>query len=423
MWYKIFIWLKKPSNTLWVMPALGAVIAIVFAFMAFLGTFYLPPELLPDIKRDILQGLLDIIASSMLAVITFSLSIMVSAFSSASANATPRATELIMADDNTRITIASFISAFIYAVIAKIALGLEYYGQNGRFILFISTATVLVYLIYTLIKWVHTLSHLGRLGNTLDKIYKATAKAMKNHALSPNLGACWNPNDKEPDMALYSKGTGYLTHMNLNYLYNLSKKFGFKIFIDVRSGDYIFKGDELAFLYFDEDTDLNAKEKESMLAQIYESFVIETQRSFEQDPRFGLIVLSEVAQRALFPAVNDPGTAFSVLNLIARLLLDESVLQDKDKAYIYDRIGVKDLDISDFITQSIDAIARDGASNVEVALRVQKTLFAVYKNSEDEILKSVSKAQAKTALDRSLSVLVSDFDKARLSKKYGEFFG
>ncbi|QCD51766.1 hypothetical membrane protein (DUF2254 domain) [Campylobacter sp. RM16192] len=122
-------------------------------FYGFLGTFYLPPQLLPDIGRDILQSLLDIITSSMLAVITFSLSIMVSAFASASANATPRATELIMADDDTRLTIASFISAFIYAVIARVALGLEYYGQNGRFILFISTATVLVYLIYTLINW------------------------------------------------------------------------------------------------------------------------------------------------------------------------------------------------------------------------------------------------------------------------------
>lgn len=406
------------------MPALGAIAAIVFAFMAFLGTFYLPPEFLPDIRRDILQDLLDIIASSMLAVITFSLSIMVSAFASASANATPRATELIMADDNTRITIASFISAFIYAVIAKIALGLEYYGQNGRFILFISTAIVLVYLIYTLIKWVHTLSHLGRLGNTLDKIYKATLKAMKNYALSPNLGACRKPSDKKPDLALYSKDTGYLTHINLSYLYNLSEKFGLKIFIDARTGDYVIRGDELAFLYFDEDSESkNSKEIKNISEQIYKSFVIETQRSFEQDPRFGFIVLSEVAQRALSPAVNDPGTAFSVLNLITKLLLEDLGLKDDNKAYIYNRIGIKQIDKSDFITQSIDAIARDAAANIEVALRIQKTLFAVYKNSDDEILKTASKTQAKTALDRSLSVFVSDFDKNRLSRKYNELFG
>lgn len=422
MWYRILIRLKKPSNTLWVMPAIGAAVAIIFAFMAFLGTFYLPPQLLPDIKRDLLQSLLDIITSSMLAVITFSLSIMVSAFASASANATPRATELIMADDDTRLTIASFISAFIYAVIARVALGLEYYGQNGRFILFVSTATVLVYLIYTLIKWVHTLSHLGRLGNTLDKIYKATSKAMNNYSINPNLGACWRPNDKKPDFILNSKDTGYLTHINLSHLYNLSEKLEFKIFINTRPGDYIIKGDEVAFLYFDEVVNQNTQEIEKICAQIYETIVIDTQRSFEQDPRFGFIVLSEVAQKALSPAINDPGTAFSVLNLITRLLIENYDLQNKDKAYSYDRIGLQEINTSDFITQSIDAIARDGALNIEVALRVQKTLFAIYKNSKNKILKETSKTQAKNAMDRILSVLLSDFDKTRLKEKYIKFF-
>lgn len=75
----------------------------------------------------------------MLAVTTFSLSIMVAAFASASSSGTPRAYQLMMSDDNTRLAISSFISAFIYAVIAKIALGLGYYGPAGRFVLFIST--------------------------------------------------------------------------------------------------------------------------------------------------------------------------------------------------------------------------------------------------------------------------------------------
>ncbi len=83
---------------------------------------------------------------------------MVSAFASASSGATPRATELIMGDDNTRTTISGFIAAFIFTVIAKTALGMEYYGQNGRFILFIGTIAVMAYLIVSLIRWVFTLS-------------------------------------------------------------------------------------------------------------------------------------------------------------------------------------------------------------------------------------------------------------------------
>ncbi len=67
----------------------------------------------------------------MLAVTTFSLSIMVGAFANAASSTTPRATTVVMSDDVTHAAIASFLSAFVYAVIAKTALGLGYYGNAG----------------------------------------------------------------------------------------------------------------------------------------------------------------------------------------------------------------------------------------------------------------------------------------------------
>jgi uncharacterized membrane protein len=42
-------------------------------------------------------------------------------------------------------------------------------------------------------------------------------------------------------------------------------------------------------------------------------------RYFEEDPRFGLITLSEIASRALSPAVNDPGTAIQIISSHIRL--------------------------------------------------------------------------------------------------------
>ncbi len=44
-----------------------------------------------------------------------------------------------------------------------------------------------------------------------------------------------------------------------------------------------------------------------------------TNRTFEDDPRFGLIVLSEIADKALSPGVNDPGTAIDVIGTLVRL--------------------------------------------------------------------------------------------------------
>ncbi len=50
------------------------------------------------------------------------------------------------------------------------------------------------------------------------------------------------------------------------------------------------------------------------------AFSIGTIRTFDQDPRFGLCVLTEIAERALSPAVNDPGTAIDILGRAVRVL-------------------------------------------------------------------------------------------------------
>jgi uncharacterized membrane protein len=148
--YRLLIWLKDAQNRLWVKPAIGSMVAVLVAALAALGNQLIPPGILPEIERETLDALLDVIASSMLVVATFSLSIMVSAFSSAAAGASPRATQLVASDESTQNAISSFISAFIYAIIANTALGLQLYGPEGRFILFVSTMLVLVFLIYTL---------------------------------------------------------------------------------------------------------------------------------------------------------------------------------------------------------------------------------------------------------------------------------
>ncbi len=189
MLYQWLLVLKKPSNKLWVSAASWALLTVIFVLSLRLGARTLEVASLPDIKQETLESLLNVIASSMLAVTTFSLSIMVAAFASASNGATPRATDLVMGDSTTRTAITSFICAFIYAIIAKTALGMAFYAQNGRFILFISTVAVLLYLIITLIRWVYTLSQLGRLGNTLEKIEQVTSNALQQYRHCPQMNA------------------------------------------------------------------------------------------------------------------------------------------------------------------------------------------------------------------------------------------
>ncbi len=420
MLYRWLLWLRKPSNNLWVTPTLGALLAIVFALAASLGTHYLEEEIFPPIDRETLASLLDVLASSMLAVSTFSLSIMVSAFASASSSATPRATELVMGDDNTRLAIASFISAFIYAIIARVALDIGYYGANGRFILFISTTLVLAYLVFVLIRWVHTLSRLGRMANTLDKIYQTASRAMLQYRQHPAMDALQIPPDLNPDQETMVRKSGFLTHINIPPIQKWAEDNHAHVHILARPGDYLLPGQPMLRLFWDHAL---ADDQRPDAEPLHTHLVQANERSFDQDPRFGMIVLSEVAQRALSPAVNDPGTAFNVLALMTALLLDHTEEADGEKEPVYDRVSLIPLKEADLVTQAMDPIARDGAGNIEIALRLQKILSAINTHAPEMAVRTAAAHQARLAYVRARSALPCEEDRLLLQMQRARYFG
>lgn len=390
MFYRWLVMMKKPGNRLWVTPTLGALLAVIFAFAAKLVNVWLPADKLPDIELSTLEGLLDVIASSMLAVSTFSLSIMVSAFSSASSGATPRATELVMGDDNTRTAIASFISAFIYAIIAKTALGMGFYTQNGRFVLFVSTALVLAYLIITLIRWVHTLSQLGRMGNTLEKIYNATRASLLAYRTDPQMGAVWQGEGEDLPVELRAEEGGYLTHIDMASLQKYAEEMESYICIAVRPGQLLIPGTLIATLS-------GGKMDDQALRNC---FVLDVSRTYAQDPGWGLVVLSEAAQRALSPAVNDPGTAIDVMARIMRLLVEARPEAEAQPEKTYDRLALKPMDGGRWIHEAFAPIARDGAGIVEVGEMMQKVLAAIWRGAPENDVAEAAREMAKRALAR-----------------------
>ncbi|MFZ7171478.1 DUF2254 domain-containing protein [Avibacterium volantium] len=407
--FPLILWLKKPSNGLWLTPILGALFAVFLAlFSAFIKNKALPIDIIPDINETLLNDILSIMASSMLAVSTFSLSIMVSAFSSASNGATPRATELVMGDNTTRLAISSFISAFVYAVIAKITLGMGYYNEAGRFVLFVGTICVLIYLITTLITWVSALSQLGLLNNTLEKIETASQQALNNYWQQPNMGA--KSLDKiRFTYAIHAHKTGYLSHINMQNLQDFADKNGCEIEIAIQPGKLVYTDMPLAYVN---------KSIEEM-AQLQDNFIIENNRSYAQDPKFGLIVLSEVAQRALSQAVNDPGTAIKVISVLLRLLLDSKA---EKQAVKYDRLAMLNLNEQELVLQPFTPICRDGSAMLEIHIKVQKALAVLRTQSDNQAIREAALKQAKIDLDYALNGLSLENEKAQIQALHQHLF-
>jgi uncharacterized membrane protein len=102
------------------------------------------------------------------------------------------------------------------------------------------------------------------------------------------------------------------------------------------------------------------------------------ERTLEQDPRFALRILVDIANRALSPAVNDPTTAVIALDQITGLLLwlggrrlDEGVARDVDGKV---RLVYGTPDWPDFVVLAVSEIRHYGAGSLQVNRRMRSML-------------------------------------------------
>ncbi len=413
--FRLLIWLRDRRNRFWVTPSLSVVAAVAVCLVVWLADESMDPDSVPKVSTDALDGLLAIIGSSMLAVATFSLGIVVSATASVASGATPRATELVMGDDGTRRAIGAFIGAFVYAVVAQTALSFDLYGPVGQFLLLVATLLVLGYLVARLVLWVRTVSTLGRLGDTITRLEEAARDGLHRHADQPRLGAAPAVGSTPAGGAVRCERAGYLTHLDVASLQALGAELDATIHVRVRPGAFVDPAHPLAIVARAGGGPERDELDGETAARVRGAFVLGSARSFDQDPRFGIMALSEVGQRALSPAVNDPGTAIQVASVITSLLVELSQrLRSGGSAdgreLSFDRVTMPDLDEADLVEDGFAAMARDGAANMDVAVRLQKLLAVVADNGDDE-MREAARRQAAVAWQRAEEAMTFDHDR------------
>ena len=160
---------------------------------------------------------------------------------------------------------------------------------------------------------------------------------------------------------------------------------------------------------------------DDVATEVRAAVLIGQQRTFDQDPRYGFIVLGEVARRALSPAVNDPGTAIQVASLATAILVDELTSDRAPAARTADDVTVPDLDLGELVIDAFEAIGRDGAGDLAVSLRLQKLLGTLARNVPGPIA-DTAVAVAERAVQRSQHAMDLDHDRQVLQQTHTSLF-
>lgn len=400
-----WLWvLRQATRRIWVRASLFSLLAVFTAMVAVLVSPYIPDDVPTKIGADSVDHILEILASSMLAVTTFSLSTMVSAYSAATNNVTPRATRLVIEDKTTQNVLSTFIGSFLFSLVGIIMLTTGAYGDRGRVVLFVVTIIVIIAIVVTLLRWIDHLARLGRVTETTQRVEEAAAGAIRTLRAHPCIGGAPLAGPApEAARPIYCSKVGYVQHVDTGALSKIAENGAGRIYVADIPGRLV---DPTRPIAHAEGVDVENQEE-----RIRACFSIGDVRSFDQDPRFGAVVLSEIASRALSPGINDPGTAIDVIGRAVRLLVLWS--EPAGTEVEYPNVFVPQIATADLFDDLFTPIARDGAAVVEVGVRLQKA-FATLARVGGEGYAENARRHSRLALARAEAALAIDEDKRRL---------
>ncbi|MDO9586519.1 MAG: DUF2254 domain-containing protein [Brevundimonas sp.] len=347
---------------IWFRASLYAAFGVAAALIAAVAAPLVPEEMADRLGGESVEAILTILASSLLAVATFSLGAWVSAYTAVSQAASPRVATLITSDESTQKALATFVGAFLYAVVAVTAIHARFYGAEGRAVLYLTSLLVVCLVAFRLLAWMSRLSDLARVGHMIELVEERTAEWLEAHppaAAGPPV----------PGEDFTAPATGYIQNIDLPSLQSLAETHGGHVEILASVGSFRRRGQPLGRTSFQAPDE---KTQEALQA----AFSIARTRTFDQDPRFGLIVLGEIAARALSPGVNDPGTATEVAGVAVRLLDNwgRRAPEEGDVNRENDRVIRPVLDPEDLVQDVFGPLVRYGMGDLAVAIRVQKGL-------------------------------------------------
>jgi uncharacterized membrane protein len=171
----------------------------------------------------------------------------------------------------------------------------------------------------------------------------------------------------------YSDAPQVITRFDIDVLVRLAQNANAILSIECGVGETLVEDTVLMRVY-------GATQKLSEQA-LMRAVHLATTRTFEQDPRYAIRLLVDIAIRALSPSVNDPTTAVQALDQIEDLLRRLGRRQ-LDAGYVRDATGAIRVTFpvptwQDYLDLSFDEIRQFGATSVQVVRRLRSALVGL----------------------------------------------
>jgi uncharacterized membrane protein len=373
---------RNTAKSAWLIPLCYAIGALLVAFTVPRLAFEIIPKLASTVSVDSAIGIYSAIASGMLSLtgIVFSLTFVMVQFSATAYS--PRLVLWIASDPVMSHAIGVFTATFLYALAS---LAWVDRGGSGRVPL-IGIVVINVLLVVSVIMFISLIQRVGMLQVTRMLIFTGDQGRAVIESLYPPIDA---PQAVVPEEVPQSKCVQQLFHhgrpqfvraIETEGLVALATRCGCLIDFTAAVGDSLLDTTTILRVWGE-----TGPLPEQDLRKLIE---IGPERTFEQDPKYALRLLVDIAIKALSPAVNDPTTAVQALDQIEDLLirlgrrrLEIGAFRDAAGNL---RLLIDFPDWEDYLRLAFDEIRYCGATSVQVMRRMHALISELVSVLPDE---------------------------------------
>lgn len=260
------------------------------------------------------QLVLTSIAGSMMTVVSVVYSVLIMALSLASLQFSPRIMTGLMRDGANQATLGMFIGTFTYCLVVLPAIHVDpafvpRLAVTLAIFLALASLAVLVY-------FIHHIAQVIQVNHLSDRIAgEAEAVIDEVFTLVRAPGEDDEPRPAEPAafVAIPATSSGYVQLLDEDVLAALAAS-GLTISVTRGLGDFIVRGATIAKIGPPE------RVTDEVRDTCRGAFDVGPVRTMQRDVEFGVRQLVDIALKAISPAVNDPSTASTCVDHLARLL-------------------------------------------------------------------------------------------------------
>jgi uncharacterized membrane protein len=361
--------LRQTQVKTWFVPLVYAAAAITLGFTSARLAHVLLPDFVSTISVNAAIGFYSSIASGMLALtgIVFSLTFVMVQFSATAYS--PRLVLWIARDPVISHAIGVFTATFLYALVA---LAWVDRGGTGRVSL-VNVGMVTTLLILSIIMFISLIQRVSMLQVTRMLIFTGDKGRVIIESLYPSLDVPASPSSAEicnsPDVqTLMHHGRPQIVQaVDVPTLVHIASGADCIIELTASVGDSVLESTPI----------LRVLGGGGPLpeAPLRKAVDLGSERTFEQDPKYAIRLLVDIAIKALSPAINDPTTAVQALDQIEDLLLRLGRRRLEIGAFCDSsgklRVLIAFPSWDDFLRVAFDEIRFYGASSVQVMRRMK----------------------------------------------------